>query len=94
MTLSDPHTAVHLRGDSANVIADGSAAATAEARKRAHDARPGPVFLSEHSFRSIILAVESFGRLGESGDEVVNQLAVNAVGGVNGGHIARKGVVK
>ena len=77
-----------------STIIDGLAASTAGARKRAHYARPGRVSFDEHSFKLTTLAVKSFGRLGESGDEVVNQLAVNAVGGVNGGHIARKGVVK
>ena len=48
VTYAEPQAAVHLRNGSATI--NGSAAATSEARKSAHYARPGHVSFDEHSF--------------------------------------------
>ena len=48
----------------------------------------------EHSHKLITLAVESFGRLGKEGSEVIDQLAASIVGGTDGGSLCRKGVCK
>ena len=82
-----PRPGVHLRlGSSATI--DGFTAATFKARKRAHYARPRRLPLDERRFKLTTIAVEIFGRLGESDDELVNQLAVNGqhmtVGRVDG----------
>ncbi len=92
VTYADPQAAGHLRGGSATN--DGSAASTSEARKSAHYASPGHVSFDERSFKLVPLAVESFGRLGVSGYELVDQLATSMVGGSGGGDVTQKGVVK
>ena len=76
------------RGSSTN---DGVAAAASETRKSAHYARPGNVSFDERSFKLATLAVESFGRLGESDYKFVDQLASSIAGGVDGER-ALKGV--
>ena len=59
-----------------------SAAVSAKACKGAHYARPGNLSSDERSFKLTIIAVDSFGRLGESGEELFDRLAVYAVGRV------------
>ena len=83
MTHADPEAQVHLRNGSAT--SDGTAA---------HYARPGHVFFDERSFKLTTLAVESFGRLGEEGNEFIDKLATHAAGGRDGGSMAQKGVFK
>ena len=48
----------------------------------------------ERSHKLATLAVESFGRPGVEGCNVVDKLAAGVVGGRDGGPMARKGVVK
>ena len=91
-TFADPQAALHLRQGSATV--DGSTAATSEARKNAHYARPGHVSFDQRSYKLCTFAVECFGRLGGMAYEFVDQLATHVVGGQNGGEITRKGAVK
>ena len=73
---------------------DGSAASTSEARKCSHYARPGQVSLDERSYKLATLAVESFGRLGKEGSDLIDQVAESIVGGTDGSSLARKGVCK
>lgn len=70
------------------------AAVRSEACTGAHDAFPGQVPFGERNFELVPVAVESFGRLGESGTEVIEEIAIGVVGGPNGGGIMEKGVVK
>ena len=72
----------------------GSAASTSEARKRNHYARDGHVSFDERSHKIVTLTVESFGRLGREGSELIDQLAKSVVGGRDGGAIAKKGICK
>ena len=83
VTYADPQAGVHLRAGSADQ--DGTAASTSEARKRNRFARPGHVSFDERRHKLVILAVESFGRLGRDGSEFVDQLATRVVGGRDGG---------
>ena len=48
----------------------------------------------ERSFVLITLGMESFGRLHENGDELVNQMVVHAVRGVGGGGGVSRGKVR
>ena len=73
---------------------NGSAASTSEARKRNHYARPGQVFFDERSYKLATLAVESFGRLGKEGSDLIDQVAASIVGGTDASSLARKGVCK
>ena len=84
---------MYLLNGSATTV-DGSAVATVETCKVAHYARPGNVYFDERSFKRTTLAVESFGRPGKSGGELVYQIPVSLVGDRPGGPIARKGIVK
>ncbi|CAN0144378.1 unnamed protein product [Scytosiphon promiscuus] len=59
-----------------------------------HNASPGHVSFDERSFRLTTLAVKCFGRLGEEGYELSNELATHAAASREGGSMARKGVVK
>ena len=77
MAYADPR--VHMRAGSAD--RNGSAASTSEARKRHHYARPGQVSLDERSYKLTTLAVESFGRLGKEGSELIDQVAASIVEG-------------
>lgn len=77
-TFGDLQAAVHLRVGSA--IIDGSAVVTAEARKRAHYARPEHVSFGERSYKIATLRVESFVRPDESGAELSEKIATSVVG--------------
>ena len=72
-----PGRGVPERRDNTNT--DGSAAAIAEERKRAHNARPGRMSFGKRSFKHIYLAVESARRLGKSSEEILDQIPVNIV---------------
>ena len=48
----------------------------------------------ERSFKLTTLAVERCGRLGEEGYEFIDELAMHAAGGRDGGSMALKGVFK
>ena len=63
---------------------DGLAASKPEARKRTHHARPGQVSFDERSNKLATPAVESSGRLGKEGGDLI--------GGTDGWSFARKGV--
>ena len=73
---------------------NGSAASTAEARKRNHYARPEQVSFDERSYKLATLAVESFGRLGKKGSDLIDQVVASIVGGTDASSRARKGVCK
>ena len=92
VTHADPQARVHMRDGGTD--RDGSAASTSEARKRNHYARGGQVSFSEGSHELVTLAVESFGRLGKEGSELIDQLAASIVGGTDGVPLSRKGVCK
>ena len=64
------------------------------ARKRRHYIRPGHVSFHERNHKLATFAVESFGRLGVEGNNLIDQLTASAVGGKDGGSMTRKGVVK
>ena len=87
VTRADPQARVHTRDGSADQ--DGSAASTSEARKRNHYARLGQVSFDECNHKRVTLAVESFGRLGKEGSELIDQLAASIVGGPDGGSLSR-----
>ena len=48
----------------------------------------------ERSYKLTTLAVESFGRLGKEGSDLINQVAASIVGGTDGSSLARIGVCK
>ena len=73
---------------------DGSAASASDARKRNHYARARQVSFDERSHKLVTLAVESFGRLGKEGSELIDQLAASIVGGTDWGSLSRKGFCK
>ena len=91
-THADPQARVYMRDGSSD--RDGSAASTSEARKRNYYARVGQASFDERNHKLITLAVESFGRLGKEGSELIDQLAASVVGGTDGGSLSRKGVWK
>ena len=72
VTYADPQAGVHMRTGRAD--RHGSAASTSEARKRNHYARPGQVSFEERNYKPATLAVESFGRLGEKGGDLIDLL--------------------
>ena len=92
VTYADPQARVHMRAGSA--YRNGSAASTSKARKRNHYARPGQVSFDEHSYKLDTLAVESFGRLGKEGSDLIDQVAASIVGGTDASSLVRKGVCK
>ena len=69
---ADLQAGVYMRAGSAD--RDGSAASTPEARKRSNYARPGQVSFDERSYKLATLAVESFGRLGKEGGDLIDQV--------------------
>ena len=81
----------YTRAGSAN--RDGLAASKSEALKRSHYARPGQVSFDERSYKLATL-VESFGRLGKEGSDLIDQMAASIVGGTDASSLARKGVCK
>ena len=81
-----------MRAGSAN--RDGLTPSKPEAHKRTHYARPGQVSFDERSYKLSTLTVESFGRLGKEGNDLIDQVAANIVGGTDGSSVARKGVCK
>ena len=91
VTYADPQSVGHMRADSAN--RDGLAASKSEAHTRSHYARPGQVSLDERSYKLATL-VESFGRLGKEGSDLIDQMAASIVGGTDGSSLSRKGVCK
>ena len=92
VTYADPQAAVHVRAGSAD--RNGSAASTSEARKRNHYARPGQVSFGERSYKLATLAVESFGRLGKEGSDLIDQVAESIAGGTDASSLGWKGVFK
>eukprot|EP00904_Undaria_pinnatifida_P006554 jgi/Undpi1/3028/HiC_scaffold_14.g06405.m1 len=92
VTYADPQAGVHMREGSAD--RNGSAAFTSEARKRNHYVRPGQVSFDERSYKLATLAVESFGRLGKEGSDLIDQVAASIVVGSDASSLARKGVCK
>ena len=92
VTNADPQAVGHMRAGSAD--RDELAASNSEARKRSHYARPEQVSFDKCSYKLAILAVESFGRLGKEGSDLINQVAASIVGGTDGSSLARIGVCK
>ena len=92
VTYADPQARVHMWAGTAD--RNGSAASTSEARKRNHYARPGQMAFDERSYNLATLAVESFGRLGKEGSDMIDQVAASTVGGTDASSLARKGVFK
>ena len=92
VTYEDPQAGVHMREGSAN--RNGPAAFTSEARKRNHYACTGQASFDERSYKLATLAVESFGRLGKEGNDMIDQVAASIVGGTDASSRARKGVCK
>ena len=86
----------HKRGSTSVGSADrnGSAAFTSEASKRNHYARPGQVSFDERSYKLATLAVESFGRFGKEGSDLIDQVAASIVGGTDASSLAQNGVFK
>ena len=90
--LDVTYAGVHMRTGSAD--RDGSAASTSETRKRKRYGRPGQVSFDKRSYKLATLAMESFGRLGKKGSDLIDQVATSIVGGTDGSSLARKGVCK
>ena len=88
VTHAHRQSQVHLRAGSADH--DGSAASTSEARKRQHHDQSGHVSFDERSHKPTNFAMERFGRLGLEDSYFIDQLAASAVGGRDGGLMARK----
>ena len=89
---ADPQARVHMRKGRAD--RNGSAASTSEACKRNHYARPGQASFDERSYKLATLAVESFGRFGKEGSDLIDQIAASIVGRTDASSRARKGVCK
>ena len=81
-----------MRAGSAN--RDGLTPSKPEAHKRTHYARPGQVSFDERSYKLSTFGVESFGRLGAEGSDLIDQVTSSMVGGTDGSSLARKGVCK
>ena len=92
VTYADPQAMGHMRAGSAD--GDGLTASKSEARKRGHYARPGHVSFDERSYELATLAVESFGRLGQEGSDLIDQMATSIVGGTDGSSLAREAIRK
>ena len=92
VTHTDPQVQVHGRAGSTDH--DGSATSTSEARKRQHYARPGHMSFDERGHKLTTFAVESLGRFGVEGSYVIDRLVASVVGGMDGGSMTRKGVLK
>ena len=75
-----------------NVRTTTTTATTSEARKRNHYARPGQAPFDERSYKLATLVVESFGRPGIKGSDLIDQVAASIVGGTDASSLARKGV--
>ena len=88
VTYADPQAVGHMREGSAD--RDGLAASKSEARKRSHYARPGQVSFDERSYKLATLAVETFGRLGKEGSDLIDQVAASNVRGTDGASLRSK----
>ena len=88
VTYADPQAMGHMREGSAD--RDGLAASKSEARKRSHYARPGQVSFDERSYKLATLAVETFGRLGKEGSDLIDQVAASNVRGTDGASLRSK----
>lgn len=75
MGPSHAHKPQYIRDENAPI--NGSAAATAEPRKRAHRARAGP---GSYAAKLVTSAVGIFGCLNESGVELMNEIMMSGVG--------------
>ena len=89
---ADPQAGVHMRAGSAD--RNGSAASTSEARKHYHFTRPGQVLFDDRSYKLATLEVESFGRLGKEGSDLIDQVAASIVGRTDASSLARKRVCR
>ena len=67
--------------------ADGCTASSAEASKSVHDARTGQLPFDNCWNILSTLAMESFGRLGKTGSELVDQLSTINVEGADSGNL-------
>ena len=63
---------------------------TSEARNDSHYARPGQASFDERSYKLATLAVESFGRLGKEGSDLIDQVAASVAGGTDGSSFLAK----
>ena len=68
----------------------GLVASKSEARKRSNYSRPGQISFDERSYKLATLTVESFGRFGKEGRDLIDQVAASIVGGADGSSLARK----
>ena len=59
-----------------------------------HCSRPGHVSFDEQSHKLTTLSLESFGRLGVEGSNVIDQLATRVLEASDSGSMTRKGPVK
>ena len=91
-TCTDPQAGVHMRTGSED--RNGSAVSTFDALKRNHYARPGQVSFDERCYKLATLAVESFGRLGKEGSDLIDQVAASIVGGAADRPYRRKASAK
>ena len=76
------------------LMATAPSSTKSEARKRSHYTRPGQVSFDERSYKPATHAVESFGRLGKEGSDLIDQMAASIVGGTDGSSLATKGICK
>ena len=77
----------HLRvGDAA---LDDFTTTAPQVRKRVHYVLTGHASFDGRSFELANLVADDFGRLGESGGQVADQVAIHTVGRLDGGKIAR-----
>ena len=87
-----PQTVGHMRAGSADQ--EVLAASKSEARKRSHYAWPGQVSFDERRYKLATLALESVGRPGKEGSDLIDQVAASIVGGTDGSPLSRKGFCK
>ena len=59
---------------------------------RRHYARPGQVSFDERNYKLATLEVESFGRLGKKGSDLIDQVTASIVGATDASSLAWKGM--
>ena len=69
-------------------------ASRSEACKRSPHARPTQISVDECSYKLASLSVDSVGRLGEEGSNLMNQVVASIIAGTDGSSLAKKGVYK
>ena len=82
VTYAGPHAVGNICVGGAD--RDRLAASKYEACKRSHYAGPGQVSFDERSYKLDTFVMESFGRLGKEGSDLIDKVTATIVGGTDG----------